>query len=166
LTDTIESDGFYFLELLGLPGIAGGSDGTRALFLGGFDVSAELAAETILVGTGLVGAGPTAGFGWEAANGDGLGSTAGLSVAFRAATTLGLAAALGLEGILGSIFALGSTFVLAATTGLAIGAAFGFAAAFGFVETLGLVATMVLAGDLWAFVGAFTAPEVLACNAR
>ncbi len=92
--------------------------------------------------------------------------------AFGSFLAMGLAATLGLATTLGSIFALGaagvldSTFALAATTGLAFGAAFGFAAALSFVETLGLAASMVFAADLRAFVGAFTAPEVVACNAR
>jgi hypothetical protein len=42
----------YTLELPGLLGIAGGFDGNRA-FLGGFVVSAGLAEDTSLFGTGL-----------------------------------------------------------------------------------------------------------------
>lgn len=133
----------YVAELLGFPDIAGGFAAAR-VFLGCFAVSAEFVAETFLVGTGLEGAGLTAGLGRGAATSVGLLSTAGLSDVFGAVTALGLAACF----VTGLVTALGFTLSGAVSATLGMAATTVFRGAIGSFAATGLAAALGLAGTL------------------
>ncbi|AXI47941.1 hypothetical protein C1J03_19180 [Sulfitobacter sp. SK012] len=110
------ANGCYGLEFVDFVDITGGMEGARVL-LGCFALSADLAAETLLVGTRLEGFEPTAGLGRGVATGVGLASAAALDVAFGEIADFGFSAFF----IPRVAAALGFTFVgaLAATLGSA-----------------------------------------------